>query len=184
MYEDARRSDPRPGDLWWLPGSWWPTSRPWLIRPDPNSDSPDHRIAVPHDAADRAWERGADEQIYVHGKIRPCLILSPALDFRASRSDVPRFIALHTFGYEEKGMDTARATAIRRRQIPHAYPIYRSTRYGLDERWIDYTSLDPLPRRYLDDRRFEPICRLVPDEFEKLLRHFGAWLTRDQRGPR
>lgn len=180
MYEDARRDYPRPGDIWWLPSAWWPTRNVWLIRPDRTPGaSPTARVAAPHDQVDNAWSRDEEEQIYLTGKLRPCVILSPSLDLK--NSQVPRFIALHTYGYKEK-IDEERARAIRERVVPHAYPLPASVHYGLEERWVDFTSMDCLPRAYLRDRRWEPICGLKPDAFERLLKHYGRWLTRDQAG--
>lgn len=110
-------------------------------------------------------------------KRAPCVVMSPALDLKDV--NVRDLVVFRTKDYSMGG---AAAEGIRKSLRPHAFPLAASPQHNLDERWVDFTSQDSFPKSYLNESRWGPICRMEANYFEKLLRHYGRWLLRDQAG--
>lgn len=74
------------------------------------------------------------------------------------------------------------AAEIRARRRAHAFPLAASAPHDLSERWVDFTSQDAFPKSYLEESRWKPICRLDANHFDRLMKHYAAWIMRDQAG--
>lgn len=181
MYQAASRNDPRPGDLWWLPASWWPALGPLVTRPffaegDPERQGPPLVQGRRYSAVEDSFQSPEGETIVIRAKRVPCLIISPYRDMVDGR--VKDFVVLRTKDYPS---DQNLRLQIERASVPHAFPLEAAQApYGLNERWVDFTSQDSFPKTYLKQTRWRPICRMIPDYYEKLVKHYSAWFTRDQ----
>ena len=176
MYLDADRSDPRPGDLWWLPSSWWPLEGAYVARPAP--DAATGMAAKRFTEVADAFEAGRDEWVVFKAKRVTCLIVSPLLDIRDER--VYDVVVLRTKSFDS--VQPAHATQIREGRRPHAFALTDSPRHGLPERWIDFTSPDSFPKKYLQQDPWRPVCRLDDPTYKRLQEHYAYWLMRDQMG--
>lgn len=176
MYLHATRTDPRPGDLWWLPSSWWPGKGAYVARPNPEAATGMAAQRFPE--VPDAFEAGRDEWIVFKGKRVPCLILSPLLDIRDNR--VFDIVVLRTKSFEK--LSASQANEIRQGQRPHAFALADSPLHGLPERWVDFTSPDSFPKTYLQQDPWKPVCRLDDPTFKRFIEHYAYWLMRDQLG--
>lgn len=176
MYLEADRSDPRPGDLWWLPSSWWPEAGAFVARPDPEAET--GMAAKRFTEVPDAFEAGRDEWIVFKGKRVPCLLISPLLDIRDDR--VWDVVVLRTKSMT--AVTPGHATEIRQGRRPHGFALTDSQQHGLHERWVDFTSPDSFPKKYLQQDPWTPICRLDEGTFRRFSESYAYWLMRDQMG--
>lgn len=178
-YETANPTEPRPGDLWWLPAAWWEEKGVRVLRPEVvPAGTPPNKYKFHHHTEVSSFQPGAQEGVVLPAKRRPCLVLSSLLDIR---DHTERVVVLETRDAER--LPPTLAGKANSGSIPHVFVLPDDSSFPtLSHRYVDFTRPHGLPRSYFTDSRFKPICRCKPDLVDRILKQYGAWLTRDSSG--